>query len=1301
MSTHRLLPFKGDDPSAWEYWEKFWLDLLNSKPRFPWPKDKRIWKTVLTTERYGPPGSTQDGIDLRATMDDGNTLAIQCKNKKSMGPTDAERIMDKASTEYAADAYLLVTTLARISPKTKKSADQRGDWFVIDREELSSWFFADRIVPRERQKELVKQYLGEAELRRLFPIISDDLLIHRERFLERFQRKNSLISHDQKLIGEKANAAVENCISKLQDVSTRAVIVVAPGGTGKTRILLEIADRLGSENTKALFFNEHADSEAEAYSLRGSELNDVVVLIDDAHRIGNLRPRLLTAVLQSPGSKVVIASRPNAVESARSELFNLGFASSEVSSVKIESLETNDLYEIALALLGTPRKREAHWLASKAEGCTLLVTVGARLLSQGASPQELLNRSDFKRIVFDRLLDAALHSALPTSETVKLAQGREILGLIALLGPVRIDFQDYDANSIASRASALFKIQPWEFENTIRLFKNSGVVTKSSAGYRVVPDMLADHLVYEAAYGSTRQDALVDCAIKEFGSAAFTTIFANLAEAEWRARQEGKAGSYLDPLWDRIKDAFDSGNATWLREVAHAWGRFAVFVPERTIQFAGMIRDRGARDAPRVEDWSIDEHDDWKLWKKLPELLKPVACYIESDRTKALELLFEAGLGDVGEGFPETWGTIAEAASLRYWPWKGPHALFVWVKNKFIAPSSGFGEKRLVELAIRTIGALFESEYEGRRVVMVRSQIKNAPLVTFRSDALDWLESMVFDGNIPAHAAIGILSKADSLWPVDHSHQEFKACESIGEKSLTIMHRLIERDPSPVLHYLIWSHLSRELAETEGGVLRRKQQALRDIINKNGDFQLVRIVTSYAHPEWGSEHLKSRGEYDYDEVSRWWGETAHDAVAALRNDHKTVARALEQLATLAESLSSANRTADWHVLADAWIKGFPDDREEVCSYLFGNPSHPIISQIGWFALPWTTTAQSAPDVRHALIIQALRHNDIRVVRPAVMRFSYNDAPFDQEIAAEIKELSRSSDLEKVRLMADFIGAGLNGPPLYHKTVLTSLNYAVLDTADLDGLLHSLSNAIEHQGAQIASQDVRGLFTRLAEIEHFGDVGHSNDLAIMHRHFPAEFCETYIARLLAWKWLPAIIRAAPLTTLKSKPEHERLSRKILSIALDPNHKRYPDMIGVAGLYDATVNQVDPPLSAKLLAESMDKSNLETIVELTGCGNGSLVYDEPAFARELLRQIDQQPLEEAKNLRWNLIWKAVPHQRGWTAGELDANYTWARKLATERAETYREDPLLFEFFQSIVRFEDEDEWRQRERYVDDLE
>jgi hypothetical protein len=191
---------------------------------------------------------------------------------------------------------------------------------------------------------------------------------------------------------------------------------------------------------------------------------------------------------------------------------------------------------------------------------------------------------------------------------------------------------------------------------------------------------------------------------------------------------------------------------------------------------------------------------------------------------------------------------------------------------------------------------------------------------------------------------------------------------------------------------------------------------------------------------------------------------------------------------------------------------------------------------------------------------------------------------------------------------------------------------------------------------------------------------------------------YLNRIRKDRSLPWDLGACTLDGLKNHPDYESMAKEVFEEAIVSEGSRGH---GVRKLFDASVARVRPELAANLLHQELDKIPLEKAINLTGCGNGSLVYEVPVFAQELLKKIAKEPFAIATELRSKLIYCAIPHSWGSIGGEIDPEYLWAKDSATKLAEEFRSDPILHRFYRDIALNQDELFASERRRVLDDID
>lgn len=1276
----RALPFDREAPGAWQKWEEFWVDFLNAEPLLPWPGKPFRFKRSVAAEKWGLAGGSQDGIDMRAEMEDGTVLAVQCKNWKAVDPTKAMKAMDKAEREFpSAQAYFLVFTEKEISAEIQKDADRRGNWKAIGRDTLSSWFFSGKFLDVEAQKRLIDRHFGHDQLKALFPQPWDELLIPSSQF---FAAKN-LIPHEAELQGKEFQDLVETLANALGEGRPRISILSAAGGQGKTRLLKATAEFVESRfpDRKVLFLNDDAGVHADDYGLRGAEFINLGLLIDDAHRLENVRKRLLTKVQESGSGSILIAARPNNIRALESRLEECGFVEGDWKKHQVPILDYAGRRALAVEILGSDDASTLDFLAKESERCPLVCTIGAQLILAGGVAVDVLKTEHFRRKVFDQLMGSSLdHMFVEDPDYRKISE--LCLRSMALLSPVqrKDDLPEYLAGLVDSK---VFDVDP-----IISKLREAGLLRSSWDGLRVAPDLLSDHLAYDTAYGVGRNPALVRNLIKTADPMGFAMIFANLSEAEWRARQEGEKDTFLDKMWVSFREILNDPADNRILGLMNRWREIAIFQPERTLEMAEIILDHEAmrirEGSPEVMQQGYRYDAISMCLRKLPDLLDTVAKCHPEHRDAALDLLWQIGVIKGGkltqqDDFPAAWQAIARTGSLANWYSGGPQDVFDWLKvwaargGKYLLED---GHAFLSRIAVQW----FENGRNQRWQVAEAKRAIDAEIGRFRNEVLTWLDEEVIAGGLGASWA---------CLPVI-----FAAGDQI------LLRKILTQHDDPLIRLSIWQYLSKRVANEDHEERKLEWLDLRDSIHQDLRFQLVRLASSYAMQEWNHERLEKWGK-DYDACSNWWAELASKTVEELRRKYPSIKECMQEVNRTNGSLVKFKRRVAWDMVAEAWSANFPHESSQVLDELMENPDHALVHCLGNF-LGLSDEMDSEVAEKHTLA--ALSHADDRVRRAVLRRLSWKDVPRLEPIAEMLRSMASSTDSVVVAAMAAFISWNQYEATPYFDEVLAALNMKELSSPDLAAVAVAVTQLMEYAKPALSADLLASYFKRLEQEEDLDKVFHDHLLSVFHDKFPLEMFGVYLNRIRSGKFSLWVLDDWFLPGL---PEHlghpafEKLARDLFheTIQADSDH-----FYNFRQLFDASVARVNPRFTAKLLSKELGKSlrqhsALERVVELTGAGHGSVVYEAPEFTKELLAAIDSLPKKEAKELRGRMIWSALPHMWGASGEGIDKEYLWAKDKAAPLAEQYRSDPVLRNFYLEIVHMQEDEDARTRRRFRHD--
>lgn len=257
----------------------------------------------------------------------------------------------------------------------------------------------------------------------------------------------------------------------------RAVIVDADGGYGKTRLAFELA-RSGHSATQWFFVDRGLDFDLE-YLAETEAGYEATVLIDDAHRRGDLEQLLRALERRQPVPRLVFTVRPGhraAVEALLHELalepvrLELG----PVGRSALDAILQAEPFEIA-------REGMRAAIIAVSEGNVGIALIAATLAAEGIEPYEL-SRAD----LFSRHIELRLRGAGAGSR-----ETREALALLAALG----GFDLSDSRDVAA-ACALLGGDAASLRRRLDELADSGIVVEQPEHvYTIKPDIVREHLL--------------------------------------------------------------------------------------------------------------------------------------------------------------------------------------------------------------------------------------------------------------------------------------------------------------------------------------------------------------------------------------------------------------------------------------------------------------------------------------------------------------------------------------------------------------------------------------------------------------------------------------------------------------------------------------------------------------------------------------------------------------------------------------------------------------------------------------
>ncbi len=582
--------------------------------------------------RYGGRGHKQHGIDILAAGGGGTNLATgQCKRHREFGPAGVRKAIGEV-TIAAPKNYLFLSRLTS-TPAARKEAGRHGSWELWDGEDISRYI---RNLPRERAVRIVDTY---------FPG-------HRESFLgvpapgpwllpeEHFDATRATIfNHEWSLVGRQGQ--LDQLVAAAYQADATLAFVVGAGGIGKSRLLKALADAAPA-GAQVRILPADAQVSAADFELLPHE-GELTIVIDDAHELVEVTGIVAGIWRRNQNTKVVLASRPYGLQTLKEGLARHGLLPLAHVEVELADLDLDDAAALAReALGGKTSEAVVRRLATLTTDSPLATVVGGVLIKQGRLEPAALEQDDNIRFHIMRgFHDALVSDPLAYDPPTR----RAVLDAIAALQPFRTN----EATARESLSEIVGK--PYdELHKHLRSLENAGILRRHSESLRIVPDLLGDVVLTDAAFDDTnplgtgylaRIESLVTGSSVEH-------LFINVSRVDWQVRNKHDSSpSLAESLWAAFQARIETADMIDRRTLAEILAKVAYFQPERALKVTRWLIDN---PTDRLDDehalWAAFVGTDYRsVLQALPPALKLAAMHADT-LPGALQQLWELAQGD-------------------------------------------------------------------------------------------------------------------------------------------------------------------------------------------------------------------------------------------------------------------------------------------------------------------------------------------------------------------------------------------------------------------------------------------------------------------------------------------------------------------------------------------------------------------------------------------------------------------------------------------------------------------------------
>jgi hypothetical protein len=619
--TATLLPLL--DPNfGWERFEEFCHHLVTLLPG------------VRDCHRYGTRGSDQKGVDLVARCSRGGEGTYQCRQYERFTRADVQKTV--AENEYKAARHTIVVA-GVVGTPARDEIKKHKSWELWDATDIATRV---RIMDAEAARVLVASHFGADWAEQFLGIKAIPTFVSPGLFYQNLLDPARAFHHALPLIGRSDELAALHAF--VESADQQLFVLSGIGGSGKSRLIVELARAFGKRHPD---WHLRVVTEGVAVTpdaAREVPVGDCVIVVDDVHRRSDVPAILSMAKLRPGRTKLIFVTRAHAVDRLRADLAWSNLPPATVPLKGLARLDREQTIQLAKEALGPSHATHTEALASAAGDSPLVLVVAAHFLRHKAVDPRILERhEEFRRLVLDRFADEATASFSQGSDR---ETARKLLPLISALQPISPSSTEVHqalAGFVGSSAPDVARMLG-ELETAGVLIRRGGLV-------RIVPDVLADHILHSASVTSAETSTgYADLVFTTFYQSFGSTVLTNLAELDWRLRSTTSgAATILDDVWRNIRAHFESAPhlerghlLDSLKEVAYLQPDRVLALVEYAIAYPSTVPETGP-----FADYLAQYSSHSKVLEHIPSVLGHIALHLDY-LPRCLELLWELGRDD-------------------------------------------------------------------------------------------------------------------------------------------------------------------------------------------------------------------------------------------------------------------------------------------------------------------------------------------------------------------------------------------------------------------------------------------------------------------------------------------------------------------------------------------------------------------------------------------------------------------------------------------------------------------------------
>ena len=802
-----------------------------------------------------------------------------------------------------------------------------------------------------------------------------------DEFFQPFLNTSGLFNHTWQLVGR--SDYLQQIHEFVESPEQKVAILVGRGGIGKSKILHALAETFDKEHPGMTLWYT-----AEGVSLTQDGADHLpfvscIIVVDDAHRRGDL-PILLALSQQRPHvTKLFLSCRPQGLSHLRSQLTQSGFDVHEVVALPdVKELSREEVTELGREALGSEFAGLAERLAQATWDCPLVTVVGGQLLAKKAIAPDLLERDEeFQHTVLARFRDIIVGEV---GDRIDTALCRNLLDLIAAIQPIRLD----NEQTLECEAEFLGIDRP-KLIGSVGALEEAGVLLRRGNTLRIVPDVLADHILHQASVTFQGQPTgYADYVFGKFAALCPSEVLRNLSELDWRLRWSGAgAPELLGGIWQGIEQEFKesshSGRCTILGILEHV----AVYQPERTLQLVEYAF-RNPATKPEDPEWSkVYEFKHSDVLRRIPTILRRVS-YTRDFLPHCCGLLWELGRDDARDLNPNPDHAMRVLADLGSYDIGKPLAVNHGVLDNMQQILESPGSHYHVHSPLDVIDPMFaktgySTHSQGHNLVHRSFVLKEGSIEPIRERCISLVVGCLFSNNLRVSLrALQSLEKAlrEPLGEFNHeiSDEDREQWRSEQLEILAHIEDLVLHSTEPVtflrIKGILWWHRNYSCS----GKVRDKADAIVASIPESFEFRLTQgLMNTFRMDDWKPD--AESGEDGYRLHQAQVEQTQRALVAEFLSHSGDASAVYRTLADRIQTMTDAGIQHHPQVLLDILGDSDPEFAAGLCDIIVDDPDgalapylQPLLSNVRiWNAERARAIGQCALEGRSNILCRGL------------------------------------------------------------------------------------------------------------------------------------------------------------------------------------------------------------------------------------------------------------------------------------------------------------------------------------------